>query len=111
MQEEMKQKWINALRSGNYKQTYGRLKHNDAFCCLGVLCDISQLSSWEKEEPLFGIGIRERYIVDHEQAYTKLPSIMKFSYGISDLDEIHLIKMNDSGRSFEEIAKYIENNM
>jgi hypothetical protein len=33
-------KWIEALRSGNYKQTYNRLCKEDCFCVLGVLGDV-----------------------------------------------------------------------
>lgn len=45
MNKEVKQKWIDALRSGEYAQTVGVLKEKfsngkDAFCCLGVLCDL-----------------------------------------------------------------------
>ena len=32
--------WIDALRSGKYKQTYGRLHDEKGFCCLGVACDL-----------------------------------------------------------------------
>lgn len=41
MDKEIKAKWVEALRSGKYKQ--GRLAlrpTEDSFCCLGVLCDI-----------------------------------------------------------------------
>lgn len=31
-------KWINALRSGKYKQENGRLQTSKGFCCLGVAC-------------------------------------------------------------------------
>lgn len=35
---EIKQKWLDALRSGEYKQGKGRLRDgNGAYCCLGVL--------------------------------------------------------------------------
>ena len=40
MKTEIKEKWLTALRSGNYKQTKGTLRKNNSFCCLGVLCDI-----------------------------------------------------------------------
>jgi len=40
MNQDIKDKWINALRSGEYKQGIGGLKYRDAFCCLGVLCDL-----------------------------------------------------------------------
>lgn len=41
MNPEVKAEWLDALRSGNYKQGKGYLKDNkDEFCCLGVLCDL-----------------------------------------------------------------------
>lgn len=41
MKTEIKKKWIEALRSGEYKQGRRMLKDNQGkFCCLGVLCDI-----------------------------------------------------------------------
>jgi hypothetical protein len=41
MNQEIKAKWIAALRSGEYKQGRGHLKGaQDDFCCLGVLCDL-----------------------------------------------------------------------
>lgn len=47
MNQEYKEKWVAALRSGDYKQGRGRLQNEDGFCCLGVLCDVAA-----KEEPL-----------------------------------------------------------
>lgn len=40
MKKRIKNKWIKALRSGDYKQTQGTLRDNVGFCCLGVLCNI-----------------------------------------------------------------------
>lgn len=37
MKKKDAMKWINALRSGKYKQTKGALCRDGAFCCLGVL--------------------------------------------------------------------------
>lgn len=43
--------WIKALRNGNYENGKHQLKtttkDNNLFCCLGVLCDISNLGRWE----------------------------------------------------------------
>lgn len=39
MKEEIKKKWVDALRGGTYKQVFGALKSGDTFCALGVLCD------------------------------------------------------------------------
>lgn len=40
MNEQVKKQWIEALRSGAYKQGEGTLRRNDQYCCLGVLCDL-----------------------------------------------------------------------
>ena len=41
MNQEIKAKWIAALRSGKYKQGEGCLNDgHGGFCCLGVLCDV-----------------------------------------------------------------------
>ena len=46
MNSVIKKLWLEALRSGKYRQTEGKLKEatysgeNEAFCCLGVLCDL-----------------------------------------------------------------------
>jgi hypothetical protein len=37
MDQKIKKKWIEALRSGEYEQTHGQLSHDNKFCCLGVL--------------------------------------------------------------------------
>lgn len=41
MNPEIKKRWTDALRSGNYKQTKGRLRDRQGYCCLGVLCEIA----------------------------------------------------------------------
>ncbi len=49
MNNEVKQKLTEALRSGKYQQTRMRLRDEDGFCCLGVLCDLASkegLGSW-----------------------------------------------------------------
>lgn len=51
MNKERKAQWIEALRSGKYKQgrCYLRIPKQDGvdeFCCLGVACDISEVGRW-----------------------------------------------------------------
>lgn len=42
LKPEVKQRWIEALRSDEYAQGYGALRAGEnCFCCLGVLCDIA----------------------------------------------------------------------
>lgn len=46
MDPDIKQRWVAALRSGNYSQTIGFLRNEDGYCCLGVLCDIKNPEEW-----------------------------------------------------------------
>jgi len=40
--------WVKALRSGEYKQGQSYLRSRDGkFCCLGVLCDLTNRIDWE----------------------------------------------------------------
>lgn len=45
LKPEIKAAWVEALRSGSYRQGRGQLKvpaeDGDRFCCLGVLCDLA----------------------------------------------------------------------
>lgn len=40
MKQDIKKRWIAALRSGEYKQTKQMLNDGKGMCCLGVLCDL-----------------------------------------------------------------------
>lgn len=40
MKKRVKNKWLEALRSGEYKQCKNRLTNGRGFCCLGVLTDL-----------------------------------------------------------------------
>jgi len=40
MRPEVKQAWIEALLSEQYSPTIGRLRDEQGFCALGVLCDL-----------------------------------------------------------------------
>jgi hypothetical protein len=45
MNPEVKEKWLTALRSGDYAQGKGKLERvvdgQSKYCCLGVLCDLA----------------------------------------------------------------------
>lgn len=40
MNPDIKQRWVEALRSGEYQKDTGRLRTNEGYCCLGVLTDL-----------------------------------------------------------------------
>lgn len=52
MKEQVKLKFIEGLRSGDYTQRTGALRMNDSHCVLGVLCDLAVkegVTEWHKE--------------------------------------------------------------
>lgn len=101
MDPELKQKWVDALRSGKYKQGEGLLRDkNDHYCCLGVLADVMGME-W--------CYIRGRHSVEGSFT-TELPSeILPLNF------QGQLIEMNDGmgvpRRRFKTIAKWIEKNL
>jgi hypothetical protein len=51
MNPAIKQRWVAALKSGQYQQGRTALRYRDNFCCLGVLCDIAVhdgVARWSK---------------------------------------------------------------
>lgn len=127
MNAELKQKWLEALRSGKYQQGSGQLREvhyceewSDTYhCCLGVLADIAgaPLSLFEDDGFLgsgqsistssdnadhFGLGPQgnegdPQYEADEPRSLTTL--------------QRKLASMNDNRRSFAEIADWIEINV
>ena len=107
MKKEIKDRWVQALRSGEYKQGKGVLRQGENFCCLGVLCDIT------KEE----LGIEwthARYgnYIDGERVV--LPPRVRDYAGLTkrnpEIEGMTLSDTNDSGADFDVIADLIEKN-
>lgn len=137
MKQEIKVKWLQALRSGEYRQGRYDLRTSDnGFCCLGVLCDL-----YNREvggEWAYEFGQRRYYFVaknDEEGSDTstgQLPgSVMEWAglegYNpsvnvarplLSSLShelkaELHttLAELNDEGETFNRIADIIEHQL
>jgi hypothetical protein len=109
MNPQIKQKWLNALRSGEYQQTQNRLHDENGFCCLGVLCDLYGKENnveWELEDD--GTYYKFKYhtvvlplpVVEWAGVGGYNPYIYSRSLTLSSL--------NDNGSTFNEIADLIE---
>jgi hypothetical protein len=114
MDPEKKAEWVEALRSGTYRQGTKRLRRRqegdseDRYCCLGVLCDISNDGHWEYASSEFLY-----YYKMGDKSYDNviLPTEISRKYNITSVQEYSLIDLNDNGASFPEIALYIEENL
>ena len=122
MNPQVKEKWVNALRSGEYKQDISRLRSNDgnSFCCLGVLCDLyakEHNEDWQENENVSDdeFFIKDKFHFDGESEY--LPeSVVKWAeldgncpnVFVSSSSEMSLAEINDNGWSFVEISLEIE---
>lgn len=88
MKPELKTKWVEALRSGEFKQGMKRLRHGGRHCCLGVLCEI------------MGEPIRR----GQEMPGTRVDEAAGFDGNEAD----NIAAMNDEGQPFTDIADWIE---
>lgn len=124
MKEKVKNLWVEALRSGKYKQGKLALKTEDGYCCLGVLCDI--YAKTQKKKGFSKIPSGSIYDFGHDKRETDLPIDVKKWAQISDKririsisnDQIeertpqsYLMFLNDfEKKSFDQIATFIEKN-
>jgi hypothetical protein len=131
MKAGIKDRWLEALRSGGYRQGQSSLHltpddGEDMFCCLGVLCDIAFTDDVIGRERMDSDLGSDCYMYGSASAY--LPTAVINWAGIywdderGGLDssqyeaagrympssEATLAKANDRGDSFEEIADIIE---
>ena len=102
--KENRAKWVAALRSGDYKQGLGRLRHGDEFCCLGVACDVIGDGEW-----VFRPAERRYYLLDGFSYEGALPLALQEALGIALSGSGVYVTMNDNKkRTFPEIADFIE---
>ena len=127
LKPEIKQLWLAALRSGDYKQAQGVLRNpSNAMCCLGVLCNLHAQAhpkiAAAQDDPTVYMGD------------SSLPpeDVMKWAFDVKDHDCINyhvefredgiddrgrtthngattLVELNDSREySFKQIANVID---
>lgn len=123
MKKEVMEKWVKALRSGEYNQTTNYLCTDSGYCCLGVLTDIYIIETIE-QAPLFAKNweeaykddVREEtiYIFDSENE-TLSKEVLEWAgmvdhCGTYSTTDKCLTVLNDTGMTFEKIADVIEQN-
>ncbi len=92
----IQEKWIKALRSGEYDQCKGTLRDEGGrYCCLGVLYHVVRGT-----EPPVGINVLDDYMIG--------ATGVKSPTAACNTTVLSLAVLNDSGKSFIEIADFIE---
>jgi hypothetical protein len=123
---DFKFQWLNALRSGTYRQGDGYLHRNDSFCCLGVAIDLIDNTVWKQANTGVGCSVNKVYgAISGATGYPHtgdLPSDIeevlgqKTEFPSDTEDEFrsvvrHLAHLNDNGSDFNQIATWIEENL
>jgi len=110
----VKQKWIAALRSGEYKQGKEALRRGEKFCCLGVLCVLAIKSGVEVNVSSTRIDGADKYQFDGEGWF--LPKVVQ-EWAELDSDNPSdglgntLSNLNDNNVPFTQIADLIEEHL
>jgi hypothetical protein len=107
MDQIVKEKWITALESGEYKQCTGQLSHDGGYCCLGVLTDLYLKETggeWDMNDILRddgGLGSKVREWAGISEVGPEVSIGLKY---------VPLVNMNDiDHRSFSYIADALRN--
>lgn len=121
MNPEVKAKWLEALRSGEYKQGKERLQAGDRFCCLGVLCHLA-VEAGVIQEPYWEVEEGRGPVASYHQETAVLPKPVSEWAGLyvtlydgntvpdsnPRADEDPVAALNDRGAPFDYIADAIE---
>jgi len=118
MKQDIAKIWVEALRSGKYKQGKEFLLANNKYCCLGVLCDLYLKhigNEWEVEDKNDGndvivcsINGSDEILPKVVQAWAGIGSDRGVYQDLSNFKDKSLTEDNDKGQTFEEIAETIE---
>jgi hypothetical protein len=117
MNPAIRDRWVKALTSGDYKQGSGALRRGDEFCCLGVLCDLAVRDGVVSN--LGPLGMSGSHFFGNtglDSDSNELPQMVRDWAGLDSCDptvarpsreRIELAALNDGGMPFAELAELI----
>ena len=122
MKKEIAEKWMETLRSGEYKQTTGKLANVERteHCCLGVLCEMAI-----KDGVDVAVSVRldecdnvDKFYVEFDKETGHPPDSVREWAGMGSPsgrlyqpaydEDTSLASLNDRNWSFKQIADVIE---
>jgi hypothetical protein len=129
LRTKIKRDWLEALRSGEYKQGQMALVNAttnpevDQFCCLGVLCDLAvrqEVGEWDGKYYVHDTASGKKGGgAPNDKSSAIVPSNARpwaFRKSSPSGHSIHtaisvLMRANDTGSTFKQIADWIEKNL
>lgn len=124
MDPELKQKWTSALRGSDYIQAKEIMYHEGmsktsgklAMCCLGVLehlcgTDISRMDMYMAEFMPDHVKGGRRSPEESLKQEVRFPHLKSEGRTFVGTFEGYLAHMNDYGKTFKEIADFIDKNI
>lgn len=113
MDKNVKLKWLEALKSGEYQKGTGYLRDKeDKFCCLGVLCNLL------KDESDYDWNTAD--VADKVYCFTPnngmadsfnwwgVPLQIRQKIYFTKEHETELVSLNDNHPTWDEVIEYIE---
>jgi hypothetical protein len=98
MTRDQYNKWIAALRSGEFGQTTKVMKDENSFCCLGLFCHVNGLDNMRRETLDYANWVGNFYASNGRYQNDESPVLCLAEY-------------NDIGKTFVQIADIIEANL
>ena len=118
MNKKIKKLWVDALRSGEYKQGKNQLRNEkNEFCCLGVLCNIHaqlhpKIAAKNKDQQYYygDEDVLHQKLVEWAGLDDEVGGVVKYRKKGEDiiLRNWTLAELNDAGVCFHTIADLIE---
>lgn len=98
----LQKKWVEALKSGDFKQGKAVLLRDDRYCCLGVACEVVGEKNIVNKT-LLPLTVEEKFRFRNEMGVLKhsKESRKGFAY-------FNLAIANDAGETFQAIAEFVE---
>ena len=119
MDKHIAERWVQALRSGQYQQGQHELHPDEnSYCCLGVLCDLYRVEQGKGEWTTTPNGRLHGMFRAPNEDITEIetaviPEVVQKWAGMGSVEgnycgELSLAGLNDEGATFPELADLIE---
>jgi len=104
---DIKEKWLNALRSGEYTKGREYLCSDNKYDCLGVLCEIQGIKRKKKKNAHTYYQGCTSILSEKNPMYSILGDNGKFN-GFNIRGTEGLASINDTTETFDEVIEVIE---